>query len=580
MPNIKSGENAPNNLKKLEYILSLGDLHSEEGARKIYESFLSINHNLQEDRKFLEAIDTDDYYKKQLGVSAPGKFSFTVIEDTALRALIKNEKGSEKYLLKMFDYFNAVIRGDNKEQRHEQLVSRTREKMPDWAFGFLVKGDNEAVYLGKKEFAQENTRFSLRLYNKDMDIDSQDIDEDQAEKSDYEKGTIIDSQWITIGRESLDKDDEDNDLDIAGRINDEYERPYYDMEYESKKFILENLRELGTTQSVDYFINQVKENQKNSSIYYNEVVGLLEEVDRNYAEKKLMQELENGGAQQMILTLMLTDLIGSEEARKRLDDLIEMNQENESVANNWRMGRAFITPNHDKEAITNLRKFYQENIKFEEYKVNERMNEREVELLKSLIGKDEKVLEMGCGAGRLITELTKDGYDLTGYDFTKRHVEITKEAIERTGQEAKVFQGDWHNNALANESLDAVYSLGRNILHDYSIVDQVQLFREANRILAHGGRFIFDIANREKGGYKKMAEGYANEMEKRGIRNFRYGSIYDSPDGEHFATRYAYSHEDIEELARLTGFRIVKVEKLPLETGQGDENLYYVLEKV
>jgi hypothetical protein len=38
-------------------------------------------------------------------------------------------------------------------------------------------------------------------------------------------------------------------------------------------------------------------------------------------------------------------------------------------------------------------------------------------------------------------------------------------------------------------------------------------------------------------------------------------------------------HEDIEELARLSGFKIADIKRLPLETGQGDENLYYILEK-
>jgi SAM-dependent methyltransferase len=277
---------------------------------------------------------------------------------------------------------------------------------------------------------------------------------------------------------------------------------------------------------------------------------------------------------------VLSDLAGAEEVRKKIDERIIENEKDANVKNNLEYVRSFIAPNKDKEAILGLQKFYQEKIKFEEYEVNERMNKKEVELLESLISKDEKVLEMGCGAGRLIKELVKDGYNASGYDFTKRHVEITKSEIEKSGQEAKVFQGDWHNNAIKDGSLDTVYSLGRNILHDYSIVDQAQLFREAARILAHGGKFIFDIPNREKGGYKKMVEEYKDEMERRGIRNFRYGSIYDSPDGKHFATRYAYSHEDIEELARLASFRIVKVERLPLETGQEDENWYYVLEKL
>ena len=64
------------------------------------------------------------------------------------------------------------------------------------------------------------------------------------------------------------------------------------------------------------------------------------------------------------------------------------------------------------------------------------------------------------------------------------------------------------------------------------------------------------------------------------IRNFRYGAIYDSPDGVHFTTRYAYSKEDIENLARLTGFEAAEVRRQELPTGAGDENWYYVLEKV
>lgn len=190
--------------------------------------------------------------------------------------------------------------------------------------------------------------------------------------------------------------------------------------------------------------------------------------------------------------------------------------------------------------------------------------------------KPEKILEMGCGTGRLMLALKKAGIDITGYDFTPHHTELVK---EQDG-EAKVFQGDWHNNAVKDGSFDKIYSLGRNILHDYSLPDQVQLFREAARMLKPGGRFIFDIPNREKGGYRELVEAYASEMEKRGVRNFRKGAIYDSPDGKNFTTRYAFSHEDILELAKMTGFRIFETRKEELPTGKGDENLYYVLEKV
>jgi|GEM_PF-6625522 len=307
--------------------------------------------------------------------------------------------------------------------------------------------------------------------------------------------------------------------------------------------------------------------------------------DSEYSFQKLIELFDQENlteAKIKKIVIWTASVLGVEKTREEINRRISIAQKSNSLknSNNLEYARSLITPNDDKEAIINLKEFYQNNIKFEEYKVNEKMNEREVKLLEELISKDQKILEMGCGVGRLIAELAKDGYDISGYDFTKRHMEITKEAIEKTGHVAKVFQGDWHNNAIKNESMDTVYSLGRNILHDYSIINQVQLFRDANRILKKGGQFIFDIPNRWSGGYKKMVDEYASEMEKRGIHNFRYGSIYDSPDGQYFATRYAYSHEDIEELARLTGFKIKKIEKLPLKTGEGDENLYYVLEKI
>lgn len=69
-------------------------------------------------------------------------------------------------------------------------------------------------------------------------------------------------------------------------------------------------------------------------------------------------------------------------------------------------------------------------------------------------------------------------------------------------------------------------------------------------------------------------------MISRGVRNFRYGAIYNSPDGVNFTTRYAFSHNDIAELSKLAGFRIVEARKEELPTGMGDENLYYALEKV
>jgi SAM-dependent methyltransferase len=319
-------------------------------------------------------------------------------------------------------------------------------------------------------------------------------------------------------------------------------------------------------------------------------------LNKEYATESIFRDLPY--LDSMIgwrMIVILIDILGAEQVRGKINQIIETiaNDSNDDYNRDFKnqrdrdwhkdfalkrlhFFRSCFTPNHDKVAIENLQKFYQEKIKFEDYKVNQEMNAGEVELLQELIDKNEKVLEEGCGTGRLLLEMEKAGYDVTGFDFTARHTEIIKEQ----NPEAKVLQGDWHQTGFKDASFDAIYSLGRNILHDYSIVDQVQLFREANRILKSGGKFIFDIPNREKGGYRMLVGEYTNEMKKLGVRNFREGAIYDSPDGVNFATRYAYCENDIQMLADLTGFKIIEVRRKKLATGKGDENLYFVLEKI
>jgi SAM-dependent methyltransferase len=311
------------------------------------------------------------------------------------------------------------------------------------------------------------------------------------------------------------------------------------------------------------------------------IMDILEINEDVSAEKIFLKYIKLGQKQPPeTIAIALTIIVnawGAEKIRKEINSCIEKarREKETDILENLEFFCSYITPCSDKTAITNLQDFYQENIKFEEYEVNKKMNEKEVSLLKSLMRKDQKILEMGCGTGRLILEMQKAGYDISGFDFTERHVDIVK----KENPNLDVFQADWHDTKLSDQSQDVVYSLGRNTSHDYSFIDQVALFREAHRLLKDGGKFIFDTANREKGSYKTMVDGYAEEMKKRGIKNFRYGSIYDSPDGENFATRYVYSHEDIAMLAQLTGFEIKLVKSEHLETDKGDENLYYVLEK-
>ncbi|MDO8592667.1 MAG: class I SAM-dependent methyltransferase [bacterium] len=379
--------------------------------------------------------------------------------------------------------------------------------------------------------------------------------------------------------------------------------------------------------NIDLTIDFVKNYQGDLNPFYLDILPLLDR-DKIYSSEKILAVIKDRiklfEVNIKFVVIALTDLLSAETARARINQAIEAEGkkgENKNLAaiGNLEYARAFFTPNHDKIAMTSIEELYKK-INFKEYALNKEMNEEEVELLKNLtkeIKDNGLVLDMGCGTGRLLLDMKQAGYNMTGYDLTEEHLE----SIKKDDKSAKVFRGDWHNNALQDKSFDAIYSLGRNILHDYSLPDQIQLFREAARVLKPRGKFIFDIPDREKGGFQEMVKGYGQvmdeqkdrelkeiplaplvrgesasrhaaggyrhavadyeqEMKERGIRNYRPGTIYDSPDGENFMTRYAYSRQDITDLARLSGFKIVEVRKKPLNTGRGDFNLYFVLEKV
>jgi len=229
--------------------------------------------------------------------------------------------------------------------------------------------------------------------------------------------------------------------------------------------------------------------------------------------------------------------------------------------------------NDEKLIIKDLRKFYQKYVKFENYEPIQKMTQKDLLVLKGIIGKSsEKILELGCGTGRLFLEMKKEYPNITGIDLTQRHIKI----IRKTDPVAKVFLGNWHKTGFQKEEFDAIYSLGRNIAHDYLPIDQITTFIETHRILKRRGIFIFDIPNREKGSYKNKIIQYANEVGHQG----RYGLICDSIDKKRFVIRYVYSHEDIAALAQIAGFEIIHIHKEDLETGYGNENIYYVLKKI
>ncbi len=57
--------------------------------------------------------------------------------------------------------------------------------------------------------------------------------------------------------------------------------------------------------------------------------------------------------------------------------------------------------------------------------------ERSVQWLSTVIVKDGKILDLGCGPGLYTKPLSEMGYDVTGIDYSKRSIAYAKSQIQR-----------------------------------------------------------------------------------------------------------------------------------------------------
>jgi SAM-dependent methyltransferase len=239
----------------------------------------------------------------------------------------------------------------------------------------------------------------------------------------------------------------------------------------------------------------------------------------------------------------------------------------------FEQAQKLMTPELPDDAIKRLQDLYRA-IRFEQYSLNDRMQKVDERVLEASAASGDKVVDLGAGTGRLAVPMMARGFEVTAVENTPRHVDLLKKT-----EGLRVVNRDWIQTGLSEESQDVAYCLGRSFLHEFTFERQNAFFEEVARILKPGGTLILDIPDRNRGNYARLVNKFGETMEDRGIL-YRKGTIYDSPDGKNYFTRYVFSLEDIADLARRHGFELVKTQREPLDTGAGDENIYITLRKV
>lgn len=139
-----------------------------------------------------------------------------------------------------------------------------------------------------------------------------------------------------------------------------------------------------------------------------------------------------------------------------------------------------------------------------------------------------RVLDLGCGCGRHVVMLAREGYEAFGFDVSIRAIGFAKEWLDREGLTAELEVGSGTALPWPDRHFDAVIAAG--VLDHMCAEDASRVVAETARVLRPGGLLYASFASiRESGfGQGEKIDEYTyripDGMEKGTVQRF-----YDSP---------------------------------------------------
>jgi D-alanine-D-alanine ligase len=129
---------------------------------------------------------------------------------------------------------------------------------------------------------------------------------------------------------------------------------------------------------------------------------------------------------------------------------------------------------------------------------DENLTRREVDVLCEMLPlhKDDRILDLCGGQGRHSMELLGRGFgDCTVLDYSDVLIERGKSAAAERGVEVSFVQGNASATGLPEKSFDHVLILGNSLGYLPRPEDDVQIMKEALRLLRPGGWVLLDVTD-------------------------------------------------------------------------------------
>ena len=108
--------------------------------------------------------------------------------------------------------------------------------------------------------------------------------------------------------------------------------------------------------------------------------------------------------------------------------------------------------------------------------------------------KNARILELCCGTGRLTIPIAKEGYNITGVDFTASMLEQAKTKASNEGLEIAFIEADMRTLDVS-ETYDCIFIPFNSIHHLYTNDDVFKAFASVKKHLKKDGVFLLDCFN-------------------------------------------------------------------------------------
>ena len=190
---------------------------------------------------------------------------------------------------------------------------------------------------------------------------------------------------------------------------------------------------------------------------------------------------------------------------------------------------------------------------YNKFNEDKRLNHRhgQVEFITSMkyihnfLSSNDKIVDIGAGAGKYSITLKNEGYDVTAVELVKPNIG----KIKKNDPTLKVIQANAIDLSMFEDNEFDITIMFGPMYHLYSMEDRIKALNEAKRITK---KYIFVTYIMNEYAILEYAfkDNHYLEIKDKLTNDYHI----DDPDGLFFHTRI----EDIDELNNLTGLRLIK----------------------